>query len=259
MTDQILTRAQARAQGLKRYFTGKPCKHGHVAERFIDGTCVPCRLARNARWAAENPEKKAASVRAFREKNADALKAKQKEYHAEWYAKNREAKLAQNKAYLRENRDVARKAVAKWRANNPEKAAEANRRWHEENPERRRENAKRKYHANPEQYKSRNRAWAAANPEAISARDARRRSREIEAPGTHTPADLKRILHAQGHRCPYCRCDLRKTKKHLDHIMPLALGGSNDRTNLQYLCAHCNLSKGAKDPIVFAQERGLLL
>ena len=28
---QIISRKQAIAQGLKRYFTGKPCKWGHIA------------------------------------------------------------------------------------------------------------------------------------------------------------------------------------------------------------------------------------
>src|SRR4051812_28822500 len=30
---QIITRAEALAAALPRYFTGKPCKYGHVAER----------------------------------------------------------------------------------------------------------------------------------------------------------------------------------------------------------------------------------
>lgn len=37
-----------------RYFTGKPCKNGHVAERFIDTKeCVGCKSERDARrrWA----------------------------------------------------------------------------------------------------------------------------------------------------------------------------------------------------------------
>lgn len=40
---EIITRAEARARGLKRYFTGKPCKHGHVAERQTGGKgCLEC-------------------------------------------------------------------------------------------------------------------------------------------------------------------------------------------------------------------------
>lgn len=32
---EIITRKEALARGLKRYFTGKACKHGHLAERFV--------------------------------------------------------------------------------------------------------------------------------------------------------------------------------------------------------------------------------
>ena len=45
---QIISRAEAKAKGLKRYFTGKPCKHGHVAERqLFNATCVKCQRAAN--------------------------------------------------------------------------------------------------------------------------------------------------------------------------------------------------------------------
>lgn len=36
-------------------------------------------------------------------------------------------------------------------------------------------------------------------------------------------------------------------------------GGANDKSNIQLLCPHCNLSKGAKHPVDFMQERGMLL
>lgn len=40
----IIKRAAAQASGLKRYFTGKPCKHGHVAERQVsDKQCLDCK------------------------------------------------------------------------------------------------------------------------------------------------------------------------------------------------------------------------
>ena len=46
---------------------------------------------------------------------------------------------------------------------------------------------------------------------------------------------------------------------HLDHIVPLKTGGLHDDTNLQVLCAACNLHKSDKDPVAFARERGMLL
>jgi hypothetical protein len=49
---QIITRKQAKALGLTRYFTGKPCKHGHVCERYTANfACVECfRENRNRRY-----------------------------------------------------------------------------------------------------------------------------------------------------------------------------------------------------------------
>lgn len=50
---------------------------------------------------------------------------------------------------------------------------------------------------------------------------------------------------------PECRCDLSnlirtQNKKHIDHIVPLGLYGSNDASNFQLLCEPCNTSKGAR-------------
>lgn len=43
MSVQIVTRAEARAAGLKRYFTGEPCKRGHVDERQTSNNgCRAC-------------------------------------------------------------------------------------------------------------------------------------------------------------------------------------------------------------------------
>jgi hypothetical protein len=40
--DYPKTRAEAKAVGAKYYFTGEPCKHGHVALRKTKGVCVEC-------------------------------------------------------------------------------------------------------------------------------------------------------------------------------------------------------------------------
>lgn len=46
---QIVTRRDAIASGLSRYFLGKPCRRGHLTERYTtSGLCVECRRYWNA-------------------------------------------------------------------------------------------------------------------------------------------------------------------------------------------------------------------
>ena len=45
------TRAQAKADGAKLYFTGLPCEKGHIAPRKTKGTCTECL---KIEWAAQN-------------------------------------------------------------------------------------------------------------------------------------------------------------------------------------------------------------
>ena len=43
---KIITRKEAKGQGLSRYFTGKPCRNGHVCERYCNGgRCLKCNAA----------------------------------------------------------------------------------------------------------------------------------------------------------------------------------------------------------------------
>lgn len=46
--------------------------------------------------------------------------------------------------------------------------------------------------------------------------------------------------------CAKCAAHVtQRSGVHVDHVVPLARGGSNGRENLQILCAACNLAKGA--------------
>lgn len=43
----VLSRAEAAASGLSRFYTGQPCKSGHLAERFVSNRqCVACNAAK---------------------------------------------------------------------------------------------------------------------------------------------------------------------------------------------------------------------
>lgn len=43
----VISRKKAKSLGMKFYFTGKSCKHGHVSERYTgNGNCVSCSMDR---------------------------------------------------------------------------------------------------------------------------------------------------------------------------------------------------------------------
>lgn len=53
----------------------------------------------------------------------------------------------------------------------------------------------------------------------------------------------RKILERDAYRCKQCGS---YKSLHVDHIVPLSRGGTNDTDNLQALCAKCNLIKGNK-------------
>jgi len=70
------------------------------------------------------------------------------------------------------------------------------------------------------------------------------------------PAHLRRqVAEEARHRCGYCLTIEKYSGKqmHIEHIIPLAAGGSSERENLWLACALCNSYKGSKthapDPI----------
>lgn len=48
--------------------------------------------------------------------------------------------------------------------------------------------------------------------------------------------------------CQYCGRSGPAVVLHIDHVMPVALGGDNRIDNLLTACSDCNVGKGARDP-----------
>ena len=101
------TRAEAKAIGAKYYFTGEPCKHGHIAPRKTKGACVECM---KLEWQRGNETR--AEYFAEYNKSEAGLKAKQRYYEA-----NKEAVIERAQA-----RPTDAKTAYKQRhkSNNPE-------------------------------------------------------------------------------------------------------------------------------------------
>lgn len=54
------------------------------------------------------------------------------------------------------------------------------------------------------------------------------------------------VLKRDSFKCRYCgRTEADGVKLHIDHVIPISLGGRNDHENLATACADCNLGKSA--------------
>lgn len=81
----IITRVEARAAGLKRYYTGEPCVNGHVEERDVAlGKCYECRRESNRKWREANPERNRENNRKsclkYREANPERSRESDRKY-----------------------------------------------------------------------------------------------------------------------------------------------------------------------------------
>lgn len=137
-------------------------------------------------------------------------------------------------------RPCHRASVLKWQKDHPQKANEKNRKWQAANPDKKKEYAKKSRENNKEALR-------------IAVRNRRAKQRGLLSKGL-----IGRLLRMQRGKCACCGKPLG-TEYHIDHIIPLALGGENTDCNIQLLRAECNLQKGAKHPVDFMQQRGFLL
>lgn len=99
--------------------------------------------------------------------------------------------------------------------------------------------------------------WQKDNPEKVRVYKANTRAKRNAVSGKLTVGLQERLLILQQGKCSVCQVTLKDY--HLDHIMPIALGGINEDHNIQLLCPYCNQTKNSKHPIEFMQKCGYLL
>jgi 5-methylcytosine-specific restriction endonuclease McrA len=206
-------KAQAKAEGKVRYFTGKPCANGHTAERNTNtGRCVECNRLRMRKYWDENPvavEKRNQMLQGYKFRNPEN------------YEKHQE--LKKQKWQLDEE----------YRVRLNEKSKQASRIRYQD----------------PE-YKTirshQNKEWFKNNAGMAKAKRARRRA----SMSNSTPNWLTSIQKAQIAEFYEIATALETQtgiKHHVDHIVPLKanqISGLHVPWNLQILTAKENLSKG---------------
>ena len=215
----------------------------------LRGVCKLCNNASAKKYRDENPEIHLAAVSRWATNNPERVS----ENHAKWRAANYEYKTAATAAWRDANREWTRQYSAEYRANNPEKVALATKKYRTENPDKTaKQNAEWRLR-NYKRKKETTEAWCKANPDKVKIKLQNRRARKKAAGGKLSPGIIADLFARQNGCCVFCQADLTTVVQHLDHVMPLALGGPNTDDNVQLLCARCNTRKGAKHPAEFAR------
>lgn len=110
---------------------------------------------------------------------------------------------------------------------------------------------------NPEKYRERNRIrikeWQSKNRDKVKIYHRNKKARCRKAAGKHSLQDVKELFIKQNNKCMACAISL-SLGYHVDHVVPLAKGGTNWPSNLQLLCPTCNLVKQDKDNSEFMKK-----
>ena len=137
----IYSRKTARERGLKNYFTGEPCKNGHVAERKIGGDCRECASSWGRRYYAANKETMQESARKNYYANQEARVAQVALYRnakKSFIKERRKEEFGsdeyrhQRKAYMQEYRDRFPEKIAQNRLKRRYQQAQATPSWYGE-------------------------------------------------------------------------------------------------------------------------------
>lgn len=233
-----------------------------------DGLQVYCKACLK-QYRDGRKEHKAAIDKAYRSTHAGELKLRKQAY----FQANKETIKIKRRDYIDRNREKVAATLANYRVNNPEKikairkanywkAPEQNRlsvkQWVDQNKDRVREYKLGYRMANLFSIRQKAREFIKANHDRLKFVYKANKAKRRAAGKKVSPSEIQTILKSQQYKCVACRVNIR-SHFHLDHILPIALGGTNERTNLQCLCQTCNLSKSKKHPIDFMQQRGFLL
>lgn len=208
---QIILRAEAKTLGLKRYYTGKECKNGHIAERQTsDGCCLDCSKIKVAKWQSENK-----NYLIKYEKERYALNAEYfKQKSSEWRNNNRDKHLEYLKQYFKSY--AGKLSVKKYKLKNRDELLIKQRKYYNSSP----------------LSKS---TWIAKNRNIVNSYAAKRRAFKKQSIPQWANIDAIKDVYKN---CPI--------GYEVDHIVPIQsdlVCGLHYEVNLQYLTKQDNRSK----------------
>lgn len=265
-------------------YTATPCTRAcpgcGCTERTIEGKCKACVSARsrarnashpkprqdpakkkewNSAFKLANPDYNAKYKRARKLEDPEKVRREAREYYAtlQTQPEKSEKRKESQKSWREDNKDKVSAQKLRWRLANPISRNECRKRYRESTSGRvaiRMYRGTREALENARAYSN---AYRKLNRGKIRIWNQNRRSK-LRSCGTLSADLAERLLILQRGYCPCCS-EVLGGVYHLDHIVPIALGGVNEDWNIQLLTPRCNMQKGSMHPVDFMQRRGFLL
>ena len=173
---------------------------------------------KHCKTEAERIERARAKRLRWYYRNREKQKEQRKPYDAENYKNNKSKFKEKNTAYYFENKDQIDNRNMKYRSDNPDKIKEIDKKW------RSTENGK------------------------ISRRLSNLK-RRLKTEHTDITRSWVLNLKMSADFCPLCKTEMvddgqvYPNGKHLDHIIPVNIGGKHIKSNVRYVCYKCNISR----------------
>lgn len=198
-------------------------------------------------YRKRNAAKLRATAKRYEQLNKDRIRERKKAY----YLKNKDRIRQRDQVFRVNNAEWIKERARRSKAKNKATLIAYNKRYNLENRERNRKSRRAWYIKNADRILIRQREYYRKNKDKYYAKTARRRARRIAA----TIGDIaalneiyRRAKSKQAIACHYCKRDIPRGQRHVDHLVPLAKGGPHSAENLVIACQRCNLCKGTKLP-----------
>jgi hypothetical protein len=219
---ELITLKEAKESGLKFYFTGIKCKHGHISKRYVTNrNCHECNNMKGKQYYKDNKEK-------------------QLEYDKEYRSNNKESVKLRKQKYREQNKERINDVAREYYNNNKDKFKEARVRQKQKTKAR----ARKYYIENRELLLYKNKEYYINNKGTVFAKCARRRASKHNAIVSWIENEIERIKEI------YNECHMMSNtcdkKYHVDHVIPLQhnlVCGLHCVDNLQIIPAEENLRK----------------
>lgn len=177
---KVISRDEAISQGLKKYFTGKPCKNGHICERHVIGrNCVLCKRQQDVYYAKKRSSVRGNIIPPFDGKTITRKQAIDKGF--KYYFTRKECKNGHiafrdvinsncvhcmvNYERSIEQKERHRAKSVEWANKNKERVREIKRNWVKNNPKKMKDIRKR---SNAKRNEMRRKLWGERDPFYIS-------------------------------------------------------------------------------------------